>query len=444
MAAWLQRPATMVLEKLEARQLLSGLTIVPTFESSITSDPKAAQIEAGINAGITQIEADFSTPITVPIDFTEGGGLGASSTFFAQITYSQWRTALAAKATDANQLSALANIPNTATNPDNGSDTVDLVVANALALGFSFSNPPQFFSTITINTSICNLTRTSIDPNKYDLQSVAMHEMDEALGIGSGLNQGATGDIAPEDLFRYSAAPNGTLDYTTNSTASVYFSIDGGKTDLAQFNQDPNGDYNDWFSINGGEIPEVQDGFATPGVILNYNVEPVVLDVLGFAPTRTLGTGVISGAVFNDANGNGNQDAGDANLSGWTVEAIQNGTVVTTVQSNALGYQLSGLADGTYTIVAVPQAGYVQTSPIAPFTVTVTGHNQTVTGKSFGETTVVAPTIAGSPVINGDNPNGLFTAAGQPAQGRSVQWLRTWFTRSVHRSRSPTRMRHSR
>ncbi len=46
------------------------------------------------------------------------------------------------------------------------------------------------------------------------------------------------------------------------------------------------------------------------------------------------------------------------------------------------------------------------------------GTSDTSTSDRFTYTTFVqAPTLVGSPVINGDNPNGLFNAAGQPAAG---------------------------
>src|SRR5450432_2673966 len=43
----------------------SGLTIVPTFDASITDDPNAAEIEAAINAAITQLETHIVTPTTI-------------------------------------------------------------------------------------------------------------------------------------------------------------------------------------------------------------------------------------------------------------------------------------------------------------------------------------------------------------------------------------------
>ena len=62
----------------------AGLTIVPTFDPSITSLPgDAARVEAAINAAISAVEAKITSPnnITVPIYFTNmSSGLGGSET----------------------------------------------------------------------------------------------------------------------------------------------------------------------------------------------------------------------------------------------------------------------------------------------------------------------------------------------------------------------------
>ena len=83
----------------------AGLTIVPTFDSTITSDPNAAQIEADINAVIAKYEAAFSDAITVNIIFkssTDPNVLGLSNTGAIDISYPTLRNALAADQSTAN------------------------------------------------------------------------------------------------------------------------------------------------------------------------------------------------------------------------------------------------------------------------------------------------------------------------------------------------------
>ena len=178
---------------------------------------------------------------------------------------------LTSHATTAADSIALANLPAGNDNPVNGNTQINLQLPNARALGISNALPPagKTDGTVSLNTSLMNLSRSSINPGKYDLMSTAMHEIDEVLGIGSALTGLANGGAAPtgaiwgEDLFRYTAA--GTRSFDTNASTQAYFSLDG-KIDLAQFNQHSPGDFNDWYSYpSGGNPPRVQDAFATPG-----------------------------------------------------------------------------------------------------------------------------------------------------------------------------------
>ena len=52
-------------------QSLTGLTIVPTFDVSITSDPQAATIENTIKAAMAVYPRTFTNPVTVNILFKE-------------------------------------------------------------------------------------------------------------------------------------------------------------------------------------------------------------------------------------------------------------------------------------------------------------------------------------------------------------------------------------
>ena len=91
-------------------------TINPTFDPSITSVSGAT---GAINAGDSAVESNITSPnnITVGIYFTTGGGLGSSFTGFYNVGYSSFRSAFAAGATQPNQLTALASLPNTVNNP---------------------------------------------------------------------------------------------------------------------------------------------------------------------------------------------------------------------------------------------------------------------------------------------------------------------------------------
>ena len=281
-----------------------AIVITPTFDTSITSDPNAAAIEAAIQAAIQVYEARFSDPITVTIKFQEmSSGLGESSWSYYNISYTQFRAALAGDASDIADTTALAHLPSTTNNPASGTANVRVKTANIRALGIAGSFPSGLpggvDGIIMLNTGITNYTRTSIDPNKYDLRAVVMHEMDEVLGLGSSLDAGSSNPL-PEDLFRYTSS--GARSFTASGD-NAYFSIDG-VTDLARFNQNvisSGGDYGDWWSCNNlancPHVAQVQDAWATPDTTPNLNIELIALDVIGY--NLTAASGCLFPADFN-------------------------------------------------------------------------------------------------------------------------------------------------
>ena len=283
---WLAVPAFACAVSSLAAESRANLSITPVFDSTINNDPNAASIKAAINQAINFYQSNITTPISVQITYAEmNGGLGQSSTFVNSTSYTSYRAALASRATTSNDFSALASLPVQTNNPVNGTANITASLPAFRALGFNFSAGAGVSdSTISINTSITNNTRTSIDPSKYDLIAVVEHEMDEVLGFGSQLDQGSTatsGDVGPEDLFRYSG--NGVRSFTTSTSATAYLSVDGGKTSVVGLNQvGPVGgsDYGDWITSS---THRVQDAFGTPGVISDFGpAEQTALDVIGY------------------------------------------------------------------------------------------------------------------------------------------------------------------
>jgi hypothetical protein len=258
-----------------------ALNIIPTFDSSITSDVNAAAIEGTINSAITYYQNTFTTatvaPINVTIDFKEmGSGLGSSNTFLGKVSYTSFITALhAASSGNATDTTALASLPIQATNPVTGSTFINGKTANLRALGFTLI-PPGFDGVIGLNTSITN------PPNSpFSLFAVTEHEIDEVLGLGSDVGgAGFFADPAPEDLYRYTST--GARSYTTAGD-DAYFSLDG-TTDLVQFNQSGGGaDYGDWHT---SATVRVQDAFgtasATPTLANDGGAEVIALDAIGY------------------------------------------------------------------------------------------------------------------------------------------------------------------
>ena len=163
-----------LLEELEAR-VVPAFVITPTFAASITGDPNAATIEASINRVIQAYEDTFSDNINVNITFQEiTTGLGSSCTAGSgctgsgpvfTATYTAYRAALVTHATTADDTTALASLPMTATTPVGGAGNTNVIVASALQKALGLAAPAGTDSTISLNTSIMNLDRTLVLDN---------------------------------------------------------------------------------------------------------------------------------------------------------------------------------------------------------------------------------------------------------------------------------------
>src|SRR5205814_1588184 len=90
------------------------------------------------------------------------------------------------------------------------------------------------------------------------------------------------------------------------------------------------------------------------------------LAAVNFANTQRA---AVLGRVFNDINGNGKQDSGEAGLSGWRVFVDANNDGIwqpteRSVLSDSNGdFVLASLKPGKFTIRVVPQAGFNLTTP---------------------------------------------------------------------------------
>lgn len=431
----------------------SGLAIIPTFDSTITSDPQAAIIESTINAAIAVYQSSFSDPVTVHITFYEmTNGLGLSSGVYYQgVSYSSYRSALVAHATTPDDTTALAYLPSVANNPVNGNSTVNLKYALARALGYT-ANPPagQPDGKVNLNTSIMNLSEASSDPSKFSLFGTVSHEIDEVLGFSSALNglaNGApapTGAIFPEDLFRYDQT--GARSFTTDSNAASYFSLDG-TTDLARFNQYEGGDFQDWYSYYGGQIPEVQDAFSPPDTNPILGVELRVLDAIGFTRvlsqftiTASAGTGGVispSGTISKAAGSNQSFTATPNSgylISQWLLDAtvVQTGGssyTLTNIQTNhavqvnfatktnqTINFGVltnKTLGEPAFAVSATASSGLLVSFSILSGPATIAGSTVTITGTG---TIIVRATQAGDANYNAaPNVDQSFTVYPRPS-----------------------------
>ena len=260
--------ALLLLAALPAR----ALTINASFDATINANPTA---KATILGAIATYQSLFSDPITVNIAFQNmATGLGMSNTNYVTLNYNSYQAALRADATSSSDATAMSFVPNAATDPVIGSNSLDVTNAQAAAVGLGPAMAVGLNGTVSLNLSLMNWDRVTIDAGKYDLQAVASHEINEVLGTASGIG---FPNISPIDLFRYTLA--GARTFTTLGD-DAYFSING-STQLARFNQNAGGDYADFWST-GAHTPQVQDAFGTAGATPNLGVEIVMLDVVGF------------------------------------------------------------------------------------------------------------------------------------------------------------------
>ncbi len=269
----------------------ANLIITPYFDSSVTGTQQTA-----ILAAIGFYEAAFTNPVNVSIEFATGAGGGGSSNTVAYYTTSAQIQALLAA-------DAVAHPGNT-------------VLSNALPYFLTGNTAQQFL----VNSADCralggsclgtiagtgSVAQTGLDgivtigSSAYGNAQVIEHEIDEVLGIGgpgtilggSTVNNGLT-TLRMLDPYRYTAP--GTPSLTTSAAATSYFSLNGGVTDIVNFNQSGGGsDYGDFttspcyvqsYAVCGNFAPlslTSPEGIALQVIGYDAVPEPVTLSILG-------------------------------------------------------------------------------------------------------------------------------------------------------------------
>ena len=279
----------------------------PTFTCAANIDAANAGTCAFLNNTINGVaslyDAQF-TNATASVYLTYGvTGLGSSTQYYDYRTYTAYYNALIANAVGANDAISNATLGGGANNPVVPGSQIAMTSALITALGLGSGTGIDVtqaacvlggagcyngFITLT-NAQPWNYRNSVNNGSQYDFYEVVQHEFNEVLGTSSclttvsgapGLGANCVNATGASDLFRYSAA--GTRSFLATANGSLaYFSIDGGVTNIAGYNNSPNGsDYGDW-SAGPNRVQNASGSPGVPGVDI-ANQEIRVLDAIGY------------------------------------------------------------------------------------------------------------------------------------------------------------------
>jgi len=279
-----------------------ALTIVPLYDTSVTSLANAVAVQSAFNLVARDYATSFSNPATVYVNVSWGSvagqalpstAVGASvDSLYGYFSYGQVRNDLAgfsaANPSDTALATAMKSMSTTA--PAGPSRWV-IPSAEAKALGLISPTKTGADGSIGFagSTSGYDFNPTDgVTAGTYDFEAVAAHELAEVLGRISGIDSATPAWRTPFDLYRYTRA--GSVSYGYNDTA--YFSIDGGVTDLRDFNNSSvGGDRGDWLSTPA--FFDVSNAFIATGRSYALTaVDLTALDVLGWGGKNLGGAGV--------------------------------------------------------------------------------------------------------------------------------------------------------
>ena len=245
--------------------MVEALDVAASYFDHLFANPITLHIEVGYGE-ITQFGQ--STAIT---SGAEGGSVDD-----ALWTYAQTLQTYSSHITSPDQQSAYSELAATATT----GGQIDVSSAQQKAFGQSAANGSASDGSVGFQLNGAGGISYDFNPferavaNEWDFIGVALHEISHALGRISILGQG--GDDSLLDRFRYRAA--GQLQ-TSVTGSPAYFSLDGGATNLANFDT-TNLDSSDWAP---GGPDDANLAISYLGVANNFGqVDLRELNALGF------------------------------------------------------------------------------------------------------------------------------------------------------------------
>jgi hypothetical protein len=219
------------------------------------------------------------------------------------VPWNSYIRALKADAKTSNDILANASLPENALSTNiyptsAGGRVVGLNTRPAMFGNGTVGAGGPFDGIVTLNSAAPFQFGRPPSGGNFDAQYFAEHEIDEVIGLGSYLNIPGI-PLRPQDLFSWSASGNRSL----SSAAVRYFSINGGTTNIVNFNQNPNFEFGDWNSTACPQAhPFVQNASGCPGQFSDVaatSPEGVNLDVIGYD---------LASSPTTDVNGDGKPD----------------------------------------------------------------------------------------------------------------------------------------
>jgi VCBS repeat protein len=304
---------------------------------NITYDPSVSNAPAAFKTAISSVvqffQTHFTNPMTVNIDVGYGEvngqplsplALGQSESFLNSYGYSQIKSALSAHATSADAMSAANSLPNS--DPTNAG-TYWVTTAEAKALGLSgASGSLDGYVGFSSTSSFAYDDSQGVPSGQFDFFAVVAHEFSEIMGrqlLVGGVIGTTPNSYEPLDLFHFSASGKRTF----SGIQAGFFSIDGGNTDLDNFNTNPSGDAGDWASSAGN------DAFLafskSGGVNAVTETDLRELNVLGYDRAGTTPVAAPGSSGFTgDFNGDLKSDIIWQSASGTPTMWLMNGATV--------------------------------------------------------------------------------------------------------------------
>lgn len=202
---------------------------------------------------------------------------------------------------------------------------------------------------------------------------------------------------------------NGTFDGDPGLQGWTVDLFDSGMNLLGTRTTDTNGAYA-FLDLNSATYTvgvETPNGWVLTSPAGGVYTESGSSDILDFGAFQEV---TVSGNIYNDLNGNGQQNTGEPPLQGWT--AFLDGTGLSAVSDVNGNYTITGVGPGSFQLKEMVPAGWAITQPTSPNYYTFTSSSGVnVVGGIFGNQQVAATPEPGSLMLMGSAFLGLAMAS---------------------------------